>query len=279
MRTVAKAMFAAAVLFAVVLGLTFPTDQLVRNLLARVPLPDGHALTFQHARLRPWGLTLDDAAYRRPDGNPLVETEWLRLRPSWTSLWRDRLGRPWHVAAGVFGGSVDGELDAGDAGRTVEMTWADVDVARLLAALQRDDPLAGLMTGRAAVRLPRTGSASGDGELTLRTASWQPPIAALEDVPLHADRATLRWSLADGRLELSSADLRGEELDLTAQGQIELADGDLGRSVLDLQVTIAPLPGAPLELRRLLDGLPHRPDGVRDFRLTGTLDAPRVTPR
>lgn len=277
MRTVAKAVFAGAVLFAVVLGLTFPTDQLVRHLLARMPLPDGHALTFQHARLRPWGLVLDDAAYRRPDGSAVLETEWLRLRPSWTSLWGDRLGRPWHVAAGAFGGTVAGRLDAGDSGRSIDVTWTDVDVGRLLVALQRGDSLAGRATGRTALRLARTDPASGNGELTLRAASWQAPLDALRHVPLHADSATLRWTLGDGRLDVSRADWRGAELDLTAQGQVRLAD-DLGRSVLDLRVTIAPLPGAPLALRRLLDGLPPRPDGVRDFRLTGTLDAPRVAP-
>ena len=277
MRTVARAVFAGAVLFAVVLGLTFPTDQLVRRLLARMPLPEGHSFTFQHAHLRPWGLVLDDAAYRRPDGSAVLDTEWLRLRPSWTSLWQDRFGRPWHVAAGVFGGAVDGRLDAGDSARSIDVTWTDVDVGRLLAALQREDPIAGRATGRATLRLAATGPASGDGELTRRAASWQPPFAVLEDVPLHADSAMLRWTIGDGRLDVSSVDVRGEEVDLTAQGQVRLAD-DLGHSALDLRMTIAPLPGAPLALRRLLDGLPHRPDGVHDFRLTGTLDAPRVSP-
>jgi type II secretion system protein N len=276
MRTGVKAVV-AAVLFTVVLALTVPTDQLVRRVLTRVPVPDGHLLTFQHARLRPWGLVLDAPAYRRSDGSAVLDMDWLRVRPSWTSLWRDRLGRPWHVAAGVFGGTVDARLDVGDSGRTVDASWTDVDVGRLLAALQRDDPLAGRATGRAALHLPIADAASGQGELTLRAASWQPPLDVLEDVPLHADRTTLRWTLGDRRLDVSSFDLRGEEVDVTAQGQLRLAE-NLGRSTLDLRVTIAPLPGAPLELRRLLDGLPHRADGVRDFRLTGTLDAPRVSP-
>jgi type II secretion system protein N len=275
MRTLAKAALAAAVLFVVVLALTFPTDQLVRRGLARIPLPEeGHFLTFQRARLRPWGLVLDGAAYRRGDGSAVLETDWLRVRPSWTSFWRDRLGRPWHVAAGVFGGTVDGRITTGADGQTVDVSWTEVDVGRLLASLQRQDPLRGRATGRLALHLPISDPASGEGELTLRAASWQLP---LEDVPLHADTATLRWTLGDRRVEVSSVDLRGEEIDLTAQGQIRLAQA-LGGSALDLHVTIAPLPGAPLELRRLLDGLPRRADGAHDFRLTGTLYAPRVSP-
>jgi type II secretion system protein N len=277
MRTVLKAAVAAAVLFAVVLWLTFPTDQLVRRALERVPVPDGHVITFQHARLRPWGLVLDDAAYRRSDGQPVIETDWVRIRPSWTSFWRDRLGRPWHVAAGVFGGETDARIDVDGGRRNIDVTWTDIDVGSLLDAVQRDDPLTGRSTGHALLRLPSTDPASGEGELTLRGATWQPPVEALEDVPLHADTAMLRWSLGDRRLQLSSLDVRGEEVDLTAQGQVRLAQA-LGASALDLRFTIAPLPGAPLELRRLLDGLPRRPDGVRDFRLTGTLNAPRIAP-
>jgi type II secretion system protein N len=278
MRTALKAIIAASVLFAVVLGLTFPTDELVRRVLTRIPLPEGHLLTFQHAHLRPWGLVLDDAAYRRTDGAPVLETDWVRLRPSWTSLWRDRLGRPWDASAGVFGGTVDARIDAVGSGRSLEASWTDIDVARLLAALQRDDPLAGRATGRATLRLPLVDPASGDGELVLRAVSWQPPLEALDDVPLHADTATLRWALADHRVEVSTVDLRGDELDLTAAGAVRLAQ-QVGDSTLDLHVTIDPQPGAPRELRRLLDGLPRRDDGVHDFRLTGTLDAPRISAR
>ena len=100
MRTVLKAAAGIAVLFAVVLGLTFPTDQLVRWVLGRVSIPDGYSVTFERAHLRPWGLILDGAAYRRGDGQTVLAADWLGLRPSWTALWHDRLGRPWHVGAG-----------------------------------------------------------------------------------------------------------------------------------------------------------------------------------
>ena len=277
MRTVLKAIVAALVLFTVVLVLTFPTDQLVRQLLARVPIPEDRTLTFERAHLRPWGLVLDNAAYRYGDGRPVIETEWLRLRPSWTSLGRDRLGRPWQVAAGVFGGTIDAHVDASETAKAVDAAWSDIDLGQLLAALQRQDPLTGRATGRATIRVPATDLASGEGELTLRDASWQPPLDALEDVPVHADTAELRWNLGERRLEIVRFDLRGEEVDVTAHGQVRLAE-QLGKSPLDLRVTIAPLPGAPLELRRALDGLPRRPDGVHDFRLTGMVDAPRVAP-
>jgi type II secretion system protein N len=277
MRTAIKAVLVGMAVFVVVLALTFPTDQLVRRVLALVPVPSGRALTFERARLRPWGLTLDGAAYRRRDGRAVVETEWVRLRPSWTSLRADRLGSPWHVTARVFGGEMDARLDVGPGPQTVDVSWTDVDLGGLLAAVEREEPLAGRTTGRAALNLPRTDPPSGQGELTLRGASWEPPFHALGAVQLHADNATLHWTLGQRRLEVTRFDLRGDEVDMTAEGDLEIAPV-IGQSVLDLQVTIAPLSAAPRKLRLLLEGLPRRPDGVCDFRLTGTLDSPHVAP-
>ena len=277
MRRLAR-VAAAAVLLGVVIGLALPTDRLVRALLARIPLPADHAITFQHAHLRPWGLVLDDAAYRRTDGEPILETDWVRLRPSWTALWRDRLGRPWHVATGVFGGTIDARVSAGAGEPAVDATWNDLDIGLLLDALGRRDPLGGRASGHATVRLPGDGDPSGAGELAFRDTSWRPPLNGLEAVTLHADTATLRWTLQRRRLEVASAEVAGRELDLTAHGRIDLA-GDLGQSALDLEVTISPLPGAPRPLRRLLDTLPRRTDGTVAVRLTGTLDTPRTEPR
>ena len=190
---------------------------------------------------------------------------------------RDRLGRPWHVAAGVFGGTVDSRIDADEGAKSIEASWTDIDLGLLLAALKRSDPLTGRATGRVTLRVGSTDAAAGEGELTLRGAAWDPPQDELADVLLHADTATLRWNLAEHRLEIASFELHGEEVDMTARGQVKVAE-QFGQSPLDLHVTIEPLPGAPLELRRLLDGLPQRSDGVRDFRLTGVIDAPRVAP-
>jgi type II secretion system protein N len=275
--TVLKGVTAAAVPFVVVLALTFPTDQVVRWGLARVPVPAGDFVTFGRAHLRPWGLVLDEAAYRHSDGEAVIAADWVRLRPSWTAFWRDRLGRPWRVGAGILGGTLEGRIADEGTAHVIDVSWTDLDVGSLLAVLRRRDTLTGRSAGRAIVRLPASEAASGEGELTLRSAAWQPPLEALGDLPIHADTATLRWTLGERGLHLSSVDVRGAEVDLTARGTLGLAR-TIGASTLDLRMTIAPLPGIPLELRRMLDGLPRRSDGVRDFRLTGTLDAPRISP-
>jgi type II secretion system protein N len=272
MRTV-LVVAAATALFVIVLAVSFPTDQVVRWGLARAPLPDGRFISFQHARLRPWGLLLDGATLREPDGGALYEADWLRLRPSWTGLVRDRLGRPWRVAAGLLGGTIDANLGLDGGAQTIDLTWADLDVGRLLARLQRPDRLSGRSSGSTDLRVAAGAPASGSGEVVLRDAVWQPPIDVLADLPLHADRATLRWGLADRRVEVASFDLHGREMNLAASGQVHVADG-----TLDLRVTVTPLPGMPARLRQLLDGLPPGTDGARDFVLAGTLDAPRIAP-
>ena len=94
----ALAIIALVVAVAGVIGmLTFPTDALVRGLLAQIPLPV--QVTFAEAHLRPNGLRLDDVHVVRSDGQPALDAEWLRLRPSLWGLWRDRTGQPWSIVA------------------------------------------------------------------------------------------------------------------------------------------------------------------------------------
>jgi type II secretion system protein N len=269
---------AATAVFAVVLALSFPTDELARWGLARAPLPDGRFITFERAHLRPWGLVLDGATLRRPDGNALYAADWLRLRPS--------LSRPpWRLAAGLLGGTVDARLGTGGGVQTVELTWTDLDLERLLAALQRGDRLAvvvhstmrlsGRASGSTGLRLTAGNLPSGSGEIVLRDAVWQPSLGALADAPVHAEHATLRWDLADRRLSVAAFDLQGREMHLAASGHIQVA-AELPASTLDLHVSLTPQPGMPEQMRQVLDGLPRGADGTRDFVLAGTLDAPRI---
>jgi type II secretion system protein N len=279
LRAAVRPVLAGIAVFLVVLALTFPTDRLVRRVVASIPFPPGRELTFERARLRPWGLTLDGAAYRRSDGSALVETEWVRLRPSWTSIGARGFGNPWRITARVFGGEIQANLDVGArAGtQTFDLSWTDVELGPLLKAFEREDGLAGRATGRAALTLPKADAPSGQGELTLRGASWDPPIYALEGLQLHAQNATLHWTLGQRRFQLTRLDLHGDEVDMTSEGNVDIAPV-IGQSPIDLHVTIAPLSGAPRRLRELLERLPRRPDGVYDFRLAGTLGAPRAVP-
>jgi len=259
---------ATTAVFAVVLALSFPTDELARWGLARAPLPDGCFITFERAHLRPWGLVLDGATLRRPDGGALYAVDWLRLRPSWSVP-------PWRLAAGLLGGTVDARLGTDGGAQTIEVTWADLDLGRLLAALQRGDRVSGRASGSTGLRVTAGNPPSGSGEIVLRDAIWQPSLGALADAPVHAERATLRWDLAGRSLSVAAFDLQGREMNLAASGHVQVATA-LDASTLDLHVTLTAQPAMPDQMRQLLDGLPRGADGTRDFVLAGTLDAPRI---
>ena len=143
LRAAVRPVSAGTAVFMVVLALTFPTDRLVRRVVASIPFPPDREVTFERARLRPWGLTLDGVAYRRADGSALVETEWVRLRPSWTSIGSGSFGNPWRVTARVFGGEYQANLDVGAGTRTFDLSWTDVQLGPLLKAFERDDALEG----------------------------------------------------------------------------------------------------------------------------------------
>ena len=96
------------------------------------------------------------------------------------------------------------------------------------------------MPDHAIVRLPMTEPPSGEVEVTLRSASWQPPLDALDDVPIHADTASLRWTLGDQSLRLAAVNLRGEELDLTAQGLDGVAERLAGGTYVRTSRAIEP---------------------------------------
>jgi len=259
---------ATTAVFAVVLALSFPTDELARWGLARAPLPDGCFITFERAHLRPWGLVLDGATLRRPDGGALYAVDWLRLRPSWSVP-------PWRLAAGLLGGTVDARLGTDGGAQTIEVTWADLDLGSLLAALQRGDRVSGRASGSTGLRVTAGNPPSGSGEIVLRDAIWQPSLGALADAPVHAERATLRWDLAGRSLSVAAFDLQGREMNLAASGHVQVAAA-LDASTLDLHVTLTAQPAMPDQMRQLLDGLPRGADGTRDFVLAGTLDAPRI---
>ena len=267
---------------AIVAVLTFPTDRLVRWAVSRVTPPSGPFLVFRRAVLRPWGLRFDEPALRRPDGSALVVLDWLRVRPSLRGFLRDRTGRPWHVVLGACGGTVEGDIDAEGGAPRVVATWTDVDLAHCPPLAIKGGALAGHTTGTATVRVPTGGQPSGAGELTFRNAAWQvdqPSTPGLD--ALHADRATLKWNLHEGRLTLEHLDLRGPELEVRGTGTARLT-GNMRRSPLDLDLTVAPGPDLPEVLAPYLERLPPATDApppARSLVVRGTIDAPRVMTR
>ena len=87
---------------------------------------------------------------------------------------------------------------------------------------------------------------------------------------------TVWWTLAGGRLGLDAVTAHGAGVEAKGSGSVRLAT-TLGRSALDLQVTLAPGPDTPPGLRRLIADLPPSAEGAdaRRLAVTGTIEAPR----
>jgi type II secretion system protein N len=266
----------AGVVFAGVLAVTFPTDAVVRHALARVTPPAGSALFFGHAALRPWGFNLEQVALRRPDGTALATADWLVLRPSLVGFLHDGTGRPWHAHGRACGGAFEAVVERDGPGDALVLAWRDVDLGGCPVFAVAGERFVGRADGAATLREQ---SAVGDGTLRIRDGVWD---GARRLVPgmdaLHADTATVRWTLREATLGLTEIDLAAREIRMTGTGTVLLAT-PLELSAVDLGLTLAPGPGASGLLRRLLSMLPpsamENPE-ARRFAVTGTIVAPRL---
>jgi type II secretion system protein N len=267
----------ALVVFGVVLALTFPTDALVRALVARVTPAGTAPIEFARARLRPTGIRLDDVVVRRADGRELVRVEQATLRPSLCGLLRDGTGRPWRAVVAACGGAVDADLAADGAGQVLILAWHAVDLARCPALAMTGEAVAGIAEGTARLSLaPATGTV-GIGHLRIRDAAWGTGGRIPGLATLHADAAEVDWSLGAGRVLLDRIDLHGPELSATGSGALALA-GTLRRTGLDVALAITPGPAATQTVRDILGGLPPAEGdaAARVLALGGTLGAPRL---
>jgi type II secretion system protein N len=267
---------------AIAITLAFPTDAVVRGVLARVTPPSGPFVVFRRAVLRPWGLRLDGPALRRLDGTAIVDADWVRVRPSVLGLFRDGTGRPWRVASGVCGGTFDADVTVDRTAASIDASWTDLDLGVCLPPLAPGLTLAGRVSGQAVAQAGNGVRPSGHGELRLRDAVWQqdaPPVSGLDT--LHVDAATLRWTVDADRLTVEGLELRGPELELRGGGTVRLT-GSPSTNVLDLQLIAVPGAEAPEPLLRLLDQLPRAPGGdpvARSLVVKGTGGNPRVVTR
>lgn len=268
LRRVVGTIAIAAAVFVLVLVLTFPTDAIVRWALARAMPAGGRGVVFERARLRPWGLRLEGVDLRDPNGSVVVHADWLTLRPSLAGLVRDdHTGRPWHARAAACAGTIEALADRDATGNIATVSWADVDLGRCPALSVVATGVSGLAAGHA-----RVTAAGVEGESELRAVTW---TGVLPGVPvLRADAVSSHWTLAGGRLVLDGLALRGPDLEARGGGTLTLG----GQTQLDLVLTLAPGPQAPLPLRTIIGQLPGGVAGSDERRVavTGPPAAPQV---
>jgi len=262
----------AVTFFTASLALLFPTEPIVRRLVARAAPPDW-PVVFRGAVLRPRGLWLTDVTFRRPDGSTVVHAESVHWSPSLIGLLRDGRGLPWHVTADVCGGTGEATVAADGPGVAVALTWHDTDLSACPPLAVAGGALAGRASGAARLVLAPRRPPAGSGRVDLERATWrgEGPLAAIGS--LHAAAASVGWRLADGRLLVEALDLHGPEVSASGSGELRLTE-PFEESDLTLRLALAPQADAPPLLRLLL----ATPTGVgsRLVMVGGTLAHPQV---
>jgi type II secretion system protein N len=272
------------VCFAVSLVFTFPTSVLLQRVIASVPRDAGVRVRYTDGDCTgSGGCVFRDLILEGPAlAGSTVQFSRLAVNPSlWSLLLR---GQPWPLifSADGYGGIVEGTVRQIIGGVSTRLS------ARHLA-LERLPLLAPWGQGRVIGKVIVDGELSGNpadlyslqGAFTATVTDGALQAGTVNGVPLPAlqtVQASLRVSLAGGRLEIAELRLNADGVEVLLQGGVALRT-PIARSGLDMQLTTrSTTDSLPPALRTLLALLPpsQTTPGERQASLTGSLGAPVV---
>lgn len=257
--------------------LFFPTPELTQQLLDGLIGGTSQRVTFGDARLRPWGLCLDDVRLLGADGGTMATLDWVTVRPSLSGILH-LTGRPAHASLGLCAGRLDVDGDLADGAVMLQAAWADLQLERC-GLPPPFDAIRGRTSGDADVARQANGTWSkGEGHLQLAAGFFPVPEGRIPGIEtLVVDRLDTEWALAAEKLTLASVKLEMPELTARGQGTLTLR-GDLGSSPMRLRGTVTPQSHAPPLLQRFLATLPVAPGepSSRVAIVEGTLGDPHV---
>ncbi len=268
------------VLFLIFMVVNFPHNVLVQRALRRVDLGTLR-LDVQNTHFAWWnGYELRGVRLTQVGGEPLplLEASSLYVRPGLDGLLRGELSSL-RVRGQVYGGHVDASWVAGEDVARSSVRFRDLQVARyqLLTSRLEEGEARGVVSG--AVTFEESpGDFRAAGEIQLREGELLGAKVKEFGLPdLHFQRASLKFSVQEGRLEIHEFQADGNEVNLSGTGQIALRNPPLD-SVLNLRATIEPGESSPEAIRGLLELIPHR-KGKRPntpLVITGTVAKPRL---
>lgn len=272
------------VCFAVSLVLTFPTSVLLQRVIASVPRDVGVRARYTDGNCT-WseGCVLHDLVL---EGSALagstMQFSRFTVDPSlWSLLLR---GQPWPLifSADGYGGTVAGTVRQIIGGVSTQLSLRHLTLDQLPFPAPWDQRrvagkvlVDGEFSGNPADLYSLQGTFTAlvtDGALQAGTVNGV-PVPALQTV-----QASLRASLASGRLEITELRLNADGVEVLLQGGIALRT-PMVRSGLDLQLTArSTTDSPPPALKTLLALLPasQTAPGERQASITGSLGAPVV---
>jgi type II secretion system protein N len=238
-RLLARAAVAIAVLL-VALALLFPTDAVVRRLLARNTPAGMPTPAFESSRLGPTGLTLSKVTLARPTGPVVVAADRVTLHPSLLGLLAGRGGHPWTFDADLCGGTAKGTLAAEGPALVTDADFDNADLGTCPLIEFGGAALAGHARGTIHLRLEPVTPAHGNGQLELTDVTWKGQgLVAL----FRVSTASGNWRVEERKLTLASLDVHLAASFIRGAGEVVLADA-LPDSELRLALTMVPADGS-----------------------------------
>jgi len=191
------------------------------------------------------------------------------------------------TAAAVRSTTLGGELELTGLWQQpprLDAEWTDVQLALLplppeWAAL----PLAGLLSGTVQFAADLGSPTRGDGVLHTTLRDVTVGAGKVQGIPVPAVRlgdGTLLLRMADGKLEIETAEFKNGDLELSFTGNVILRE-DLPRSLVNGMLSLRPNEQVAQDLALLfaLFPAPKDSDGRYTARLRGNLGAPRLIKR
>lgn len=258
-RMLVRLGIALAVLLAA-LVLLFPTDAVVRRVLARYTPAGAAAPAFEEAHLGPRGIVLRKVTLARPTGPVVVSADRVDLRPSILGILTGNGGHPWVFDADICGGTAKGTIAAEGAATVTDVEFDEADLAACPVLELGGASLTGRGRGNVHLRLEPVAPAHGNGQLELRDVMWRGQgLLAI----FRANTASGSWRLEERRLTLASIDVRLPTLQVRGTGEVTLAE---------------PLAQSDLRLALRLTSA-DRSEPPRPLLVGGTLGRPQVIGR
>jgi len=261
-----------ALLFVAFLAASFPYGDTLTSILAPYKLKVVYQSQHMSAPIGAALIKVRLISTADPSGQALVQSSEVRLAPTIGSLFFGRPGL--NLRADLYGGTVSASIHR--KGAMVDLSFAIRSVS-----LDDSDPLhelgalmSGHITGAGSAEIADGEIAQDTGQLALSADDLSVNVMS-GFPPIRLGALTGNVRLVDGTLKISGVEGHGADVNLKADGTVELAQ-NVADSPVDLKVFLDPTPEGRARLRLFLGFLPH-PPGSAPYLVRGRLAAPSIS--
>jgi type II secretion system protein N len=261
-----------ALLFVAFLAASFPYGDTLTSILAPYKLKVVYQSQHMSAPIGAALINVRLISTADPSEQALVQSSEVKLAPTIGSLF---FGRPGiNVRANLYGGTVSASIHR--KGAMVDLSFAIHSVS-----LEDSDPLhelgalmSGHISGAGSAEISDDEIARDTGQLALSANDLSVNVMS-GFPPIRLGVLTGNVRLVDGTLKISGVEGHGADVNLKADGTVELSQ-NVPDSPVDLKVFLDPTPEGRTRLRLFLGFLPH-PPGSAPYFVHGRLAAPSIS--